>query len=126
MHAEADTVAVIDADPIMRQTLGTLLLSSGYQVELYTSSEAFLSHAAHCRAMCLLIDVKLGPDSGIELARQLAEAGFELPIIFMTDNDDKEIRREANEVGCVGLLQKPLAAKLLMSILAHSKNGRSQ
>jgi FixJ family two-component response regulator len=126
MHAKADTVAIIDDDPSARQALGTLLLSSGYQVELYASSKAFLAHAANCSAVCLLIDVQLATLSGIELARQLAEAGFEFPVIFTTDDDDEEVRWQAAEVGCVGLMQKPWDAKLLMRTLARSTNRTLQ
>jgi FixJ family two-component response regulator len=121
MPTETDVIAVIDDDPMIREALQALLSAFGYTVELYDSSEAFLQRAAACRAMCLLIDVQLGSSSGIELARQLANAGLKFPIMFMTANDDKAVQRRAIEVGCVGYLLKPFATKLLLKILAESK-----
>jgi FixJ family two-component response regulator len=121
MPTETNVIAVIDDEPMVRTALKALLSALGYTVELYDSSEAFLQRAAACRAMCLLIDVQLGSSSGIELARQLAKAGLKFPIMFMTANDDKAVRRKAIEVGCVGYLLKPFAAKQLMNILAKSK-----
>jgi len=104
----SDVVAVIDDDAMVRKALEVLLSSFEYTVELYASGEAFLERAAACTAMCLLIDVQLGSSSGIELARQLAEAGLNFPIMFMTANVDKALQRQALEVGCVAYLQNRL------------------
>jgi len=117
----SDVVAVIDDDAMMREALQALLSSLGYTVDLYESGEAFLERATACRAICLLIDVHLGSGSGIDLARQLVDAGLEFPIMFMTENSGETERQQVLEVGCVGYLQKPLAAKLLSQILARSK-----
>ena len=126
MPTETDVFAVIDDDPMIRHALQKLLLALGYTVELYDSSEAFLQRAAACRAMCLLIDVQLGSSSGIELARQLAKAGLKFPIMFMTANDDKAVQRQAIEVGCVGYLLKPFAAKTANEHLGRAENRRAQ
>jgi FixJ family two-component response regulator len=119
----SDLVAVIDDDPMIRRALKLLLSASGYVVELYDSAEAFLQCATTCSAICLLIDVQLGRGSGFDLARQLAAAGFEFPIIFMTANIDKEVVRRAAEAGGFGCLEKPFAEKLLLDLLIKSKVG---
>lgn len=124
MPNRSDVVAVIDDDAMFRQALKRLISSLGYTVELYASGEAFLERAAECRAICLLIDVQLGSRSGIELARQLAGAGLEFPIVFMTGNSDEALQRQAVELGCVGYLRKPFFAELLNYILTRSKVGK--
>lgn len=124
MSVELDIVAVIDDDPMVRRGLTALLSAYGYAVELYDSGEAFLQHAATCSAVCLLLDAQLGSSSGFDLARQLAEAGFNFPIIFMTANVDKEVERLAVQGGAAGCLQKPFAAKRLMELLISSKRGQ--
>ena len=120
----SDVVVVIDDDAMFRQALHRLLSSLGYTVELYASGEAFLERASGSRALCLLIDVQLGSSSGIELARQLADAGLKFPIVFMTGNTDKSVQMRAIEMGCVGYLHKPFTVDLLSYILTKSKVGK--
>jgi len=120
----SDVVVVIDDDAMFRQALHRLLSSLRYTVELYASGEAFLERASGSRALCLLIDVQLGSSSGIELARQLADAGLEFPIVFMTGNTDKSVQMRAIEMGCVGYLHKPFTVDLLSYILTKSKVGK--
>jgi FixJ family two-component response regulator len=94
-----------------------LLWAYGYEPELYSSSEEFLDAKAKTEASCLVIDVQLGDSSGIDLARQIAETGFKLPIIFMTASDDRVIEKQAMETGCVALLRKPISAEVLIRAL---------
>ena len=123
MGAESDVVAVIVDDSMQRHALKVVLSLSGYTQELYESGEAFVQHAAASSAICLLVDVQLGSGSGFDLARQLQEAGFKFPIIFLTANDDLGVARRAIEAGGIGCLHKPLAGKLLMDLLIRSKRG---
>lgn len=100
-------VAVIDDDDFMRQAMDALLPTFDCKVELYNSAEAFLAAVVETRANCLLIDVHLGAASGISLGRHLGKAGIKLPIIYMTADPDKSIRRQAHEAGGVAFLRKP-------------------
>lgn len=123
MSDDSNVVAVIDDDPLNRHALEALLSLFGHTVELYESGEALLERAAACRAFCLLIDVQLGSASGFDLARQLAEAGYNFPIIFLTEDGDQEVMRRAIEAGGVGCFQKPAVAQLLRDLLVRSKRG---
>lgn len=126
MSVESDVVAVIDDDPTVRRGLADFLSAYGYIVELYDSSEAFFQRATTCSAICLLLDVQFGTFSGFDLARQLAEAGFTFPIIFMSANSNKEVVRRAIEAGAVGCLDKPFAAKRLLELLQSLRSGRGK
>src|SRR5450759_3393627 len=70
-------------------------------------------------AICLIVDVELGESCGIEFAQHLANAGFTMPIIFMTADDNESVRRRAMEVGCVAFLPKPFAADVLIEALVN-------
>jgi FixJ family two-component response regulator len=115
-----DIVAVIDDDPGVRKALETLLSAFGYVIYTFNSAEAFLSVAAASKAKCLVVDIQLGDISGIELARQLADADFKFPIIFMTALDDEIILSQAKRVGCVGYLRKPFGADLLIEAVVRA------
>ncbi|WP_426609339.1 response regulator [Bradyrhizobium sp. McL0616] len=111
------TIAVVENDPSMLQSLSQLLAAHGFQVATFASAEAFLAGHGPSRASCLLLDIDLDGLSGIDLQRRLISSGVNLPVIFMTANDDEIIRRNALNVGCVAYLTKPFSAKLLIDAI---------
>jgi len=94
--------------------------ASRYDTELYASAKAFRKAAAQSKAVCLIIDVDLGASCGIELARQLAEQGFTVPIIYVTGRDDESAKRRAEEAGCVAFMRKPFPAAELIAALTKA------
>jgi FixJ family two-component response regulator len=115
-----ELVAIVDDDPGIRKAMASLLSVFGYVTCTFDSAKAFLSVAATSQARCLVIDVQLGDISGVELARELADAGFTFPIIFMTALDDGAIRSQAEQLGCVAYLRKPFSADLLIEAIVRA------
>jgi FixJ family two-component response regulator len=113
-------VAIVDDDSGVRNAMTKLLSAFGYSTYAFDSGAAFLRTAADSKASCLVVDIQLGDISGVELGRQLAEAGYKFPIIFMTAHDGETIRRQATELGCVAYLRKPFAADLLIEAIVKS------
>ena len=117
MEIRQNVIAVVDDDSQLREALGLLLAVFGYRTELFASAEQFLSAAAASDASCLIVEIELGDISGIELARQLAAAGFKFPIIFLTRSWDHAIRRQAMDLGCVAYLHKSFLAERLLEAI---------
>jgi FixJ family two-component response regulator len=121
---QSHVVAVVEDDPGVRAALSALLSAWGYGCELFASGAEFLAAAATSAAECLVVDVQLGEISGLELARRLAAAGCNLPIIFVTGADDEAIRRQAAALGCVALLHKPFPGyALLVAIVKATRRA---
>ena len=78
------TVIVIDDDPGVRDSLDRLLRSAGFRVSLLGSVSEFLEADRPEGPTCLVLDVRLPGQSGLELQRELAGAKRQLPIIFIT------------------------------------------
>jgi FixJ family two-component response regulator len=114
------TVVVIDDDAGVRESLEVLLAALGYCPETFDSAESFLVAAPTSNASCLVVDIHLGDISGIELARQLTADGFKYPIIFMSGRGDDLIRSQAQAVGCIAFLDKPVPAKLLRDAIRQA------
>jgi FixJ family two-component response regulator len=110
-------IAVIDDSLPILGGLSRLLASLGHGVELYVSAKEFLDAAKSSEAIGLLVDIQLGESCGIELAQKLADAGFTIPIIFMTANDNATVRARVTAVGCVAYLVKPFSADTLIEAL---------
>jgi FixJ family two-component response regulator len=115
-----EIVAIIDDDPGVRKAMAALLSAFGYVTYTYNSAETFLAIAATSRAKCLVVDIELGDISGVELARQLGDAGLRFSIIFMTALDDDVIFRQAEQLGCVAYLRKPFGADLLIEAIVKA------
>ncbi len=104
---EEPVVYVVDDDPAMVRLLAELVEALGLKVESYRSAEEFLEAYRAAGPACLVLDVRVPGMSGMELQRQLADAGSTLPIIFVTAHADVRMAVEAMERGAFGFLEKP-------------------
>ncbi|WP_448045461.1 response regulator transcription factor [Bradyrhizobium liaoningense] len=107
-------ILVVDDDASMRMSIKRLLRAHGFTALLFDSADALLGHGGCGEAVCIIIDINLNDESGIELRRRLAEHGVATPIIYITGNDNHLSRAAAIESGCIAYLTKPFAAKALI------------
>jgi FixJ family two-component response regulator len=99
-------VAVVDDDESLCRSLGRLLRAAEIQPVTYSSAEAFLADKKHPQFDCLVLDIQLGGISGIELQRRLVAAGERTPVIFITAQEDSDLRAQAEAVGCAAFFHK--------------------
>jgi FixJ family two-component response regulator len=88
MNEEKATVVVIDDDPDIRESLGSLLRSVGLNVEALGSVPEFPKSRRPDEPTCLVLDVRLPGRSGLEFQRELSAANIGIPIIFITGHGD--------------------------------------
>jgi FixJ family two-component response regulator len=100
-------VLVIDDDPDLRASVGRLLRSLGLDVRLFSSISDFLRSKLPEVPTCLVLDVRLPGQSGLDLQRELAAADKELPIIFVTGHGDISMSVQAMKGGAIEFLTKP-------------------
>ncbi len=115
--ANRDLVFVVDDDLGMLKGVRRLLQQHGYDSVLFPSVEAFQNHGDFESACCVILDINLHNESGIELRHRLKAAGISLPVIYITANDDPGVRIAALASGCIAYLTKPFSAKSLMEPL---------
>lgn len=107
MSEAESTVIVVDDDPEMREALGGLLRSVGLQVQLLASVPEFLKSAPPDCPTCLVLDVRLPGQSGLNFQQELAAANIRLPIIFITGHGDIPMCVQALKGGALEFLTKP-------------------
>ena len=100
-------VVVVDDDASVRRGLERLLRSAGYAVETFPSARAFLDQRDYDRADCLVLDVRMPGESGLDLQNILAAAGYDVPILFITGHGDVPMAVQAIKGGAVDFLTKP-------------------
>jgi FixJ family two-component response regulator len=101
------TILVIDDDPNLRASIARLLQSVGMDTLLFGSISDFLKSDLPDSPTCLVLDVRLPDQSGLDLQRELAVAHRELPIIFITGHGDIPMTVQAMKGGAVEFLTKP-------------------
>ncbi len=109
---------VIDDDQALREALGRLLRSVGLKPRLFGSIPEFLNAARPQGASCLVLDVRLPGQSGLDFQRQLAAADVQLPIIFITGHGDIPMSVQAMKGGAIEFLTKPFRDQDLLDAIA--------
>jgi FixJ family two-component response regulator len=117
MSDSNSTVLVIDDDAGLRESVGRLLRSLGINVQLFASISDFLkSDPLECPT-CLVLDIRLPGQSGLDLQRELAEANNEIPIIFITGHGDIPMTVQAMKRGAIEFLTKPFRDQDLLDAI---------
>jgi FixJ family two-component response regulator len=111
------TVLVIDDDPNLRASVGRLLLSLGQDAQLFASISDFLKSVPPEGPTCLVLDVRLPGQSGLDLQRELVAANRELPIIFITGHGDIPMSVQAMKGGAIEFLTKPFRDQELLDAI---------
>ena len=106
--AEPDlAVYVVDDDPAVRDSLSLLLSLHGYRTATFASAESFLAALSPDWAGCLIADIRMPGMSGLDLQRELAARGVELPVVIVTGHGDVSSARAAFRAAAVDFLEKP-------------------
>jgi FixJ family two-component response regulator len=106
MSLNRPTVFVVDDDSRMRSAIEGLLKSVGLYVETFATPQEFLKRKVDGPS-CLVLDVRLPGISGLDLQRELKEAGIQIPIVFITAHGDIPMSVKAMKSGAVEFLTKP-------------------
>jgi len=120
MAAEHSTVFIIDDDAGMRAAIEGLLESVGLPSESFGSAREFLDRRRVGGPCCLVLDVWLPGESGLDFQRKLAEAGVEIPIVFITAHGDIPMSVKAMKSGAMEFLTKPFRDQDLLDAIQQA------
>jgi len=107
MPDENPSVLIIDDDPEFRDSVGRLLRTVGLHTRQFSSVSDFLKADQVDGPSCLVLDVRMPGQSGLELQRDLAAANRQMPIIFITAHADVPMTVQAMKGGAIEFLTKP-------------------
>jgi FixJ family two-component response regulator len=118
--AGAATVFVIDDDAGMRASVEGLLKSAGFRSESFGEAEEFLRNNRPDVPSCLVLDVSLPGINGLDFQHKLADAGIQIPIIFITGHGDIPMTVKAMKSGAVEFLTKPFHDQDLLDAIRQA------
>jgi FixJ family two-component response regulator len=114
MTEQQAVVFVIDDDAGTRDSLQSLVRSVGLEVRSFASAREFLQSKRPDAPGCLVLDVRLPGQSGLDLQDELARSNIHLPIIFITGYGDIPMTVRAMKAGAVEFLSKPFRSQDLL------------
>jgi len=123
MTDSAPLVYLIDDDAAVRDAITDLLASVGLNALAFASTGDFLARwqdAPEHSAACLLLDIRMPGQSGLEFQKQLRAMKFDLPVIFITAHGDVPMSVQAMKAGAVDFLGKPFREQELLDAIWHA------
>jgi FixJ family two-component response regulator len=113
----AAVVFIVDDDASVRDALSSLLRSVGWQVRAFACASEFLASPRPALPACLVLDVSLPGENGLELHRNLSKMGDRTPVIFITGHGDIPMSVRAMKAGAVEFLPKPFREEDLLDAI---------
>jgi FixJ family two-component response regulator len=122
MAPQKPLVYVVDDDSAIRETLSSLLRSVGLGVRGFASAGEFLAHERPDAPSCIVLDVRLPGQGGLEFQRQLSVNGDPIPIIFISGHGDIPMSVRAIKAGALEFLTKPFRDQDLLDAIQTAIN----
>jgi FixJ family two-component response regulator len=116
--AKEPIVFIVEDDASIRRGLSNLFQSVGLGVEVFGSGSEMLQSKLPDVASCLVLDVRLPGQSGLDFQAELAKANIQIPIIFMTGHGDIPMTVRAMKGGAVDFLTKPFRDQDMLDAVA--------
>ena len=128
-NVDVPIVFIVDDDAGVREAIQGLLAAEGWRSESFESPQAFLQRSKTGDGpSCLVLDVRMPGANGLEFQQQLAGAGIDIPIIFMTGHGDIPMSVKAMKAGAVEFLVKPFENDELLAAVhqAVERDGKAR
>jgi two-component system, LuxR family, response regulator FixJ len=116
-------VAIVAADPELRERLLRLLRALGLDPGAYGSAEEYLADQPSSK--CVITEVDLPGMSGVEFLRALRAHGRTVPVVVVADEADVPLAVEAMRAGASDFIEKPhvdaALVRRVLQLIAHAR-----
>jgi len=109
------TVALIEDDEAVLDSLRLLLEGRGMAVQCFNSAEGFLKAGADSTSTCIVSDVRMPAMTGLDLQRELKARSSSVPVILITGHGDIAMAVSAMREGAFDFIEKPYDAEQLIA-----------
>ena len=119
---EKKQIYILDDDESVLRSLKLLMISYGFAVNTFSSSEEFFKAVPNSSKGCLILDVHMPELNGWDTQKRLTKTGNNLPVIVITADKDDRFKEKALKAGAVGFLQKPFEDHHLLHMVVQVFN----
>ena len=113
-------VYVVDDDEAVLRSLKMLLETEGFTVDAHRNGDGFLAACGPDPRGCLVLDMTLTGETGLDVQRRMANAHIRLPIIFITGWENESLAQRAIAAGAYAFFYKPAEAGALLSAIREA------
>ncbi|MDQ8022246.1 MAG: response regulator [Moraxellaceae bacterium] len=113
-------VRILDDDAGVRDGLSALLRSVGLRTQVFASAAEFIAGHDGDAIGCLILDIRMPGESGLQLLERLPAAGVDLPVVMLTGHGDMAACRRAFKGGAVEFLTKPVDDDVLIEAVQQA------
>lgn len=117
LPATQPIVYVVDDDRSVRAALEDLIASVGLDVQSFGTAQEFLQAKIANKPGCLVLDIRMPGQSGLDFQRQMDGLGIRLPVIFITGHGDIAMSVRAMKDGAIEFLAKPFRDQDLLDAI---------
>ena len=108
-------VYIVDDDNAVRSALKLLFRTAQFDVEAFSSADAFLEDADLTQRCCVLLDIRMPGMTGTALHEELRRRAYRVPVIFITGHGDIPMAVDAMRKGAFDFIEKPFDDEQLLS-----------
>jgi FixJ family two-component response regulator len=120
LHEASPIIAIVDDDPSVREGLRSLLRSTGWRTESFSSAQEFLSRNRAVAPSCVILDLQLPDLNGLDLQKRMAEVDLDIPIVFLTGHGNIPASVQAMKRGAIEFLTKPVEEQDLLRAIQEA------
>jgi FixJ family two-component response regulator len=117
MGESARTIAVIDDDLRVLESLVNFLASCGHKAKGYSSAEQFLSVDGLSKSSCIVTDVEMPDMSGLGLLHYVRSVNSPVPVVIITGKPSANSEAFYLERGAIGFFRKPVDGDALVDLI---------
>ena len=117
---------IVDDDEDVLDGLGTLFVARHYRVQTFSSGESFLANAEKSSAGCVVLDVRMGGISGLQVFDELHRVGSPLLVILLSGHLDVPIAKNYTKKGAFDCLEKPFDENVLIETVSLAMQKASE
>jgi FixJ family two-component response regulator len=110
-------IFVVDDDPAVRETLSVVLSAGGYQVICFADGAALLKVARSRTPACILLDVHIPGESGLDILKELHGEDYPAPIFMISGQGDIAMAVDAIKSGALDFIEKPFRGSEIVARL---------
>jgi len=120
MQAQRNKIIyIVDDDKNVRRSLQVSLQNSGFEVQVFHEPITAFNSIKERLPHILILDVKMGEISGIDLFRKILAEGLDVAVIFMSAHATTSEAVSAVKMGAFDFLEKPFAPEKLIITIEH-------
>jgi FixJ family two-component response regulator len=108
-------IFIVDDDHLVLNALSVVLSREGYQVTGFGEGASFLAAAKAQTPACIILDVQMPGQSGLDILKELNAQNYPAPIFIISGVGDIPMAVEAIKSGALDFIEKPFDAATVVT-----------